>query len=180
MQLPIDQITAVPKTLEYAEVVGALNERLGQGRSGLRVSDGLAVGITYYRAGLDVVVEGKAEGAVVATCGRCLEDYDADVSVPFRVVLVPRAEEDVAGGEIPCEDLGLGFLDGDVVDVTAIVHEQLLLAVPTSQLCRVTCRGLCATCGANLNETTCACGIRPAPPRLAVLHDLLRARGTHD
>lgn len=176
MRIPIDQITAEPKQLDYAEVVESLNERLAQGRSGLRARDGLVVSIRLYRAGLDVVVEGTAEGAVVAICGRCAEDYDLPVRVPFRVILAPRVEESTAGGEIDVEDLGLGFLDGDAVDLTAIVHEQLLLAVPTTRLCRPDCRGLCPTCGANLNDATCACEPRSAPSRLGVLHDLLRAR----
>lgn len=180
MQIPIDQITAVAKRLDYAEVVDALNERLAHGRSGLRAHDRLAVGISYYRAGLDVVVEGNATGSVTATCGRCLEDYDLSAEVPFRVVLTPRVEEPRHGGEIDAEDLGVGVLDGDAVDVTAIVHEQLLLAVPTTRLCHPTCRGLCPGCGANLNQGTCGCdGVGPAP-RLAVLHDLLATRTPHD
>jgi uncharacterized protein len=180
MRVPIDQITAVPKRIDYAEVVETLNERLAQGRSGLRVRDGLAVAIRHYRAGLDVVVEGTAEGTVLAACGRCLDDYELPVTVPFRVILAPRNEEGAEGGEVDVEDLGLGFLEGDAVDVTAIVHEQLLLAVPTSRVCRASCRGLCPTCGANLNDATCACETRSAPPRLGVLQDLLRARTIHD
>lgn len=181
MQIPLDQITAVPKRLDYAEVVGALNERLALGRSGLRVREGLAVGACHYRAGIDVVVEGNADGTVVAVCDRCLDDYELPVHVPFRVVLAPGAGDEARGGEAEeAEDLGFGVLEGDAVDLTAIVHEQLLLAVPTTRICRATCRGLCPGCGANLNEVTCACGARSAPPRLSVLHDLLRARTTHD
>lgn len=178
MQVPLDQITAVPKRLDYAEVVDALNGRLAQGRSGLRAEADLAVHVTYYRAGLDVIVEGTADGTVAATCGRCLEEYPLGVEVPFRVILAPRVEEDTTGGEVDAEDLGLAFFEGDAVDLTAIVHEQLLLAVPTSRLCRASCRGLCPSCGANLNESSCACEPAGAPPRLAVLKDLLRARTT--
>jgi len=180
MQVPIDQITDVPKRLDYAEIVGPLNDRLAQGRSGLQIRDGLAVGATCYRAGRDVVVDGVAEGTVSAVCGRCLDEYPVAVTVPFRVILVPKGEGSDAGEEVECEDLGRGVLDGDMVDVTAIVHEHLLLAMPTARVCRPTCRGLCPTCGTNLNEATCACSRRGAPPRLAVLHDLLRARDVHD
>jgi uncharacterized protein len=180
MQVPLDQITAVPKHLDYAEVVEPLNARLAQGRSGLRARDGLAVGVTYYRAGVDVVVEGTAIGTVVAACGRCLDDFDVAVTVPFRVVLAPGVEDEGANGEIVDEDLGLGFFEGDAIDLTAIVHEHLLLAVPTTRVCRPSCRGLCPGCGANLNDGTCACEPAGAPPRLAVLHDLLRSRSPHD
>jgi uncharacterized protein len=36
------------------------------------------------------------------------------------------------------------------------------------------CRGLCPTCGANLNETTCECRMDWVDPRLAPLLDLKR------
>ena len=38
-----------------------------------------------------------------------------------------------------------------------VLREQLLLRVPAYVVCREECRGLCPQCGANLNETTCAC-----------------------
>lgn len=180
MQLPLDQITAVPKQLAYPEVVGPLNGRLALGESGLRAADDLAVRITYYRAGLDVVVEGTVAGRIAATCGRCLDEYEFPVEVPFRVVLVPGVEADPRGGELDADDLGLWYFEGDAIDVTAIVHEQLLLAVPSARVCSPSCRGLCVRCGSDLNEAPCGCDAATAPPRLAVLHDLLRARITHD
>jgi len=43
------------------------------------------------------------------------------------------------------------------------------LALPMKPLCREDCRGLCASCGANLNEETCDCQVRWEDPRLAGL-----------
>lgn len=174
MQIPIDQITTAAKELDYAEDVGALNLRLEQGRSGLRLKEALAVALRYYRAGVDVVIEGTAKGTVLADCGRCLETYEIPVTVPFRVLLAPSEERQGAGDD----DLGLGYFEDDVVQVTPIVHEHLLLAVPTTRVCRPTCRGLCPTCGTNLNEGACECPAPAERPRMSVLHDLLRTRAT--
>jgi uncharacterized protein len=78
--------------------------------------------------------------------------------------------------ELTCDDLGFGFYDGDTIDVTSLVHEHVLLALPIRLLCAEDCRGLCAQCGTNLNVTTCGCAATVAAPRLAVLRDLVQAR----
>jgi uncharacterized protein len=41
--------------------------------------------------------------------------------------------------------------------LTVAVREQVLLQVPQFTLCREECRGLCPTCGADLNEGACEC-----------------------
>ena len=43
------------------------------------------------------------------------------------------------------------------VDITDDVREAILLALPVNPRCRPDCRGLCPTCGANLNENACGC-----------------------
>ena len=40
-------------------------------------------------------------------------------------------------------------------------------------LCRQDCKGLCPSCGCNLNESVCSCGSKQADPRMAVLAKLL-------
>jgi len=52
------------------------------------------------------------------------------------------------------------------------MHEQLYLALPMKPLCQNGCQGLCATCGTNLNRTTCDCQPHWDDPRLAVLKAL--------
>jgi uncharacterized protein len=50
------------------------------------------------------------------------------------------------------------------VDVSAVVREELALAVPTHLLlCRDDCAGLCPRCGADLNAGPCACRTSAEP-----------------
>ena len=37
------------------------------------------------------------------------------------------------------------------------LREELILRVPDYVVCSESCRGLCPSCGVNLNETTCEC-----------------------
>jgi uncharacterized protein len=176
MRIRVEQIEAAPKTLAYAEETDDLNRRLDAGPHDLRVPGPLAVELTYYRAGLDIVFEGTLDAAGEATCARCAEAFALPLASRFRVILTPRAAMAHANRELTCDDLGHGFYEGDEIDVTALVHEHALLAVPTRLLCAESCQGLCPQCGANLNVATCACATRATPPRLAVLRDLVQAR----
>jgi uncharacterized protein len=44
-----------------------------------------------------------------------------------------------------------------MLDLRAAVRETWLLTAPAYVQCREDCKGLCATCGTNLNESTCNC-----------------------
>jgi uncharacterized protein len=46
---------------------------------------------------------------------------------------------------------------GTVVDLRPAIREQWLLDASGLPLCRPDCKGLCATCGAELNAGPCAC-----------------------
>ena len=50
----------------------------------------------------------------------------------------------------------------ETVDLTEVVRQHLVLAVPIAPRCGDGCRGLCDTCGADLNERQCEC---PPPER---------------
>jgi uncharacterized protein len=43
------------------------------------------------------------------------------------------------------------------IDLGEAVREALILAIPEFPLCREDCRGLCARCGADLNQGECRC-----------------------
>ena len=75
-------------------------------------------------------------------CTRCLEDADARVEVDAR-------EVDQPGDSV---ELRSPYVEDDVVDLSAWARDALALALPTRILCDEECRGLCPSCGANLNE----------------------------
>ena len=104
---------------------------------------------------------GRFEGRMTLDCRRCL--------IP---VVVTVAEEVTA---VFFDTLGAGpdgLNDPDVyalpeggkkVDLGPAIREEWLLNVPSFALCRDDCRGICPTCGADLNVGTCSCV--PAPDR---------------
>jgi uncharacterized protein len=176
MKIPVDQIEESAKQLSYVEDVAALDDVRTAAPHDYDFAQGVQVDLEYYRAGLDVFFDGSVHSAVRGTCARCLEQYDFTLDAPITLVLTPRAAAVDEPGELRSDDLGLCFYDGDEIDVTALVHEQTILALPTRPLCSDACRGLCPQCGANLNTDPCGCSATSPDPRLAVLRTL--ARGT--
>jgi uncharacterized protein len=59
--------------------------------------------------------------------------------------------------ELTESDTRTAFFTGAKLAVDEILREQVLLALPMKALCNVDCKGLCPTCGTNLNSTSCDC-----------------------
>jgi uncharacterized protein len=70
------------------------------------------------------------------------------------------------------EDLEFSLYEGTEVDLSPLIREQVLLALPTRPLCEDDCRGLCPHCGVNLNRTTCECRVENLDPRLEAIRSL--------
>ncbi|UCC72678.1 MAG: DUF177 domain-containing protein [Gemmatimonadota bacterium] len=114
-----------------------------------------------------VWVRGSLKGHVRAACRRCLEPLELEVGDEFAILFDPKTSE--AEG-----DLTLYGLDpkAEELDLRTPLRERMLLAVPEYPLCRDGCRGLCARCGANLNEGDCSCEPAGTDPRWGPLQAL--------
>ena len=176
MKILVKDILAVPAELDWTEPVGELNALLGEGRGDYEFAPPLAVHLSHSRAGLDLFFAGRVEGRATASCARCLDRFPLVLAKDFSLVLTPEAQLE---GEIALApaDLAQSFYSGPEVDMTPLVHEQVLLALPTRPLCAEECRGLCPQCGVNRNTGACQCTVETGDPRLAVLRTLKVDRG---
>lgn len=141
--------------------------------SGVEFEKGVrAVGQVEKQAGR-IEVKGTISGPVAIDCTRCLESVRQELKIPFEAVYVPAEDfGEESESEISGEDLKVDVLEGDSLDLTAIVREQVLLGLPAQTLCREDCKGLCERCGVNLNEAECKCGDDDIDPRWAALKGL--------
>jgi uncharacterized protein len=76
-------------------------------------------------------------------CMRCLEDAEVAVEVDAREVDQPRTSD---------EELTSPYITDDELELARWAHDALALALPIQLLCRPECKGLCAVCGASLND----------------------------
>ena len=131
------------------------------------------VGELYREAGCIAFV-GDIQSAVTLACGRCLESYALPMELHFNLLYTTAPEE--AGrkeSRLDEDSITLTNFDGVRIDLAALLTEQIYLGLPLKPLCRTDCRGLCARCGVNLNEGSCACEAGASvDPRLRSLKTL--------
>jgi uncharacterized protein len=174
MKIPVDEIPQSPKEIAFSEKIEELNEIYRRSKNpDFGFPPSLDVDLTYYRSGAELFFDGNFRGQFTGYCGRCLEQYSFTLDQDFVFVLTPeparseRGAEELRGGE-----LGLSYYSGDEIDLTPLIIEQVMLALPTRPLCAEDCRGLCEGCGANLNRETCDCAAASGDPRMAIFRTL--------
>lgn len=113
------------------------------------------------------ILELRAEitADMLLTCDLCTAEFSDNKRIPVSVTL----QADAPDGE---EDDTLFPLEGDGIDVSTVLETCFILDNDLRFLCRPDCRGLCPTCGKNLNDGPCDCR-EAIDPRLAVLGQLL-------
>lgn len=169
MRIEVENLTPAAEPFEHSYEPARLeldDERVG-------LVGGVKVEGRASRKGEEVRLKGSIDARAEVACDRCLKPVVLPLEVEFDAAFIPESAE--AGKsenvELLAEDLGLDAYEGDAVDLDQLVREQILLAVPTRLVCREDCKGLCAACGADLNENVCACDQTEADPRWAALAD---------
>ena len=95
---------------------------------------------------------GHLDGEAEAECRRCLTDVTVSVGEDVQLLFV---EADTEGADDP--DVYVIDPRAHELDMRPALREQWLLAVPAFAECRDDCKGLCPTCGADLNTGACDC-----------------------
>lgn len=172
MKISVDDIKTSPLEVHFAEEVEELNRLLIQhGEAEYRLTGPLQISTIHMRSGEELLFTGMIRGEAIGQCARCLDEYPLSLARQFSVILTPQR---ALGREMELthEELEASFYSGEMIDLSALVREQTLLALPSQPLCREDCRGLCAQCGANLNLESCTCQPAWRDPRLAILSTL--------
>ena len=120
-----------------------------------------------------VLAQGVLQVSARTECARCLAPVEVVIEFEMEEEFRPTIE--VPGGPKPdrsFEDQAVLIDELNVLDLREVVRQGLLLAAPVRPLCREDCRGLCPSCGEDLNSGPCTCAAEP-DPRWAGLRSLL-------
>ena len=115
-----------------------------------------------------IMITGTISTRWKGECRRCLGPASGSLEVFVRE-LFERVEPDspqLFEGEIYP-------YTGDIIDLQEMVKDQVLLELPLAPLCREECKGLCVSCGADLNLGSCACDSVAIDPRWSTLDVLV-------
>jgi uncharacterized protein len=170
MAIKISDIPPQGLTLEIGQKLDLFNE----GSPSTKVAAVLSIkssGSGLFR------ITGRVQAAPLLQCSRCLKMFSYTIDTEIDLELAPlnslgiASEHELGKGELDTE-----FYDNNEIDPVEQVREQVLVALPMVSLHQPDCKGLCAVCGADLNETECNCKINSAetPGAFSALKDLLK------
>ena len=118
--------------------------------------------IDFANTGLAIVARGEFHTAVQLECSRCLKVFAASITARIEE-LFPIAAQ-VEGEPVQEEESGLPEEDeirsifvNNILELTELIRQSLIIDLPIRPLCREACKGLCPTCGQNLNDGQCDC-----------------------
>lgn len=174
MKLFFDDIPQSPKKISFSERVEDLNDIYAQRQiRDFQFPSSMEIELIYYRSGRELFFRGSFGGMVEAQCSRCLKPYAFRLGNDFEFILVPAAVQfGQKAGEISREEIGLSYYSAEEINLTPLIREQVLLALPTRPLCEENCRGLCSGCGVNLNDEGCVCAASAGDPRMAIFQTI--------
>ena len=127
-----------------------------------------ASGTVRNTAGV-MILTGEVSTRLHCVCDRCAKPFERDFSLPLRAVLTAKLESEEN------EDEELFELVGDSVDLDDVINTAFVLNMEQKFLCKEDCKGLCPTCGADLNEGPCGCRAE-VDPRFAALQQWLEKK----
>ena len=110
-------------------------------------ANSLSGNISLTRIHLGILVAGDIEATSSTECGRCLVNHLSTTSASISELYSEHDNEQsqfTIGGN--CE-----------LDLGPLFRELLLVSEPIQALCCTECKGLCANCGSNLNQSQCEC-----------------------
>ncbi len=121
-----------------------------------------------------IMVRVSGHARVAMQCSRCLEPFEQEVSVQIEEAFIPTV--DMASGLLIDRDetdAAVLIDERHILDLSEILRQSILLALPLTPVCSPDCKGLCPHCGANLNNETCTCTVEAVDPRWSALSALL-------
>ena len=120
------------------------------------------------RSGETVFIDLRFECSLMLVCSRCLEEFLFQMCEESHLVLSPEGKM-LEGEQDDEETVDRDYYVGEAVDLGGILAEEASLVMPYNPLCRESCKGLCGSCGKNLNEGKCSCIEDELDERLSVL-----------
>lgn len=128
-------------------------------------------GQAYHRSGV-VYVNVQLATEIEAECSRCLKPMSQSVHLEETLEF---QEEPQTGFQGVLLD-GFSYEHGaEELELMPYFEKLISASLESKPLCRPGCRGLCPTCGQDLNEGLCRCvQKRSGDPRLEKLKELLQ------
>jgi len=183
LRVSVASLRDTPRTLELRADSDWWTEHSrgdAEGELGGRLLAPFELHLDAHAVGRRLLFRGKVTGLLELVCGRCTEPFRYALEEPVTLLLEPlpsHAEAPEGGIALDPDDLELGRYAGEELDFGPVLLETLLTSWPMQPRCSEACRGLCPSCGANLNLAPCGCDVQEGNRPFEGLGELL-AKGS--
>ena len=117
----------------------------------------------------ELAIDGACRLVLEIPCDRCLEPVATEFDLKFTKNI------DLATDDNQIDELDeKNYIDGYNLDVEKLLYNEILIGWPMKVLCSEDCKGICNTCGQNLNLGTCDCEDTSLDPRMSVIRDVFK------
>ncbi len=114
--------------------------------------------LTIEKTGDSVRIRGPVHARLSLICARCLEQFAFSVASRLDIELLPRQKApDASEVELKTEEMDIYYFEGEEIDIDPYIFEEIMLNIPLKALCAESCKGICPSCGKNLNIEECRC-----------------------
>lgn len=110
----------------------------------------LTVHGTCVYDGEGFTVRGEASTLLKSVCAKCAKPFDE----PFGFAFEERFEKSGS------EDDGIYAYEGEELDLSTMLRDNVFLHLPISSVCSEDCKGLCPLCGCDRNTAQCDCALQ--------------------
>jgi len=180
VKIKIDHIKQTPYELHVEESVDVFPVLARMQADGECVFTGpVLADITVEREFDHLKASGRVHVPMDLTCGRCLVTYPSAIDSAFRIIFrkeTTRQTEVEDETELCDDDLVSSTYCGDEIDFAHEIEEQVAMEIPLKPLCGEGCKGLCPTCGADLNTGSCPCSREPVNIKFSALKNFKASR----
>ena len=104
------------------------------------------------------------------SCDRCLIEYKIKINTSFNTILTNN--KDIVRDKNT--DVIMFTISDDFVDLSGILHDIIEIEKPIKRLCSDDCKGICPSCGLDLNHSDCSCKDNSSNNELNKLNDLIK------
>ena len=127
--------------------------------------------VTISNAGEGIILLGTVDVVATYDCSRCLEPFSRAITGSIEGSVTSPERRDSVGEDEEWYPLG----EDRSLDLMPAVEAALAIEIPYAPLHDEECRGICPTCGCDLNRDTCSCPEASGDPDhpFAALKDLI-------
>ena len=152
--LPIDLSDKLENPGDSYPVSGKLDaDGYTVGEKDFQLPQGASYDVVFTNTGDGILLTGIVRADVSGECDRCLDPASFEVAGEIEEYYLFAEPEDPEAYEDGFELIG----EDRVIDLSAPIHDALVMDTPFVVLCSPDCKGLCPSCGCNLNHETCDC-----------------------